>query len=143
MILADQSLDALEKKNRRTDTPKGIGTMRKILEAEHLCKTFNGKAVLNEISFQVEEGEVFGLLGPNGAGKTTMIRIILDILKPDSGMVHLFGRQIDEKTKELIGYLPHFASPNHLPCQIPQQGKDSHNYSLMTYPGMNGSGKQL
>ena len=106
MILADQPLDTLEKKNQRTDTPKGIGTMRKILQAQHLCKTFNGKAVLKEISFQVEEGEVFGLLGPNGAGKTTMIRIILDILKPDSGMVHLFGRQIDEKTKELIGYLP-------------------------------------
>ena len=80
--------------------------MRKILEAQYLCKTFNGKAVLNEISFQVKKGEVFGLLGPNGAGKTTMIRIILDILKPDSGVVHLFGRQIDEKTKELIGYLP-------------------------------------
>ncbi len=80
--------------------------MRKILEVQHLCKTFNGKAVLNEINFQVKEGEVFGLLGPNGAGKTTMIRIILDILKPDSGMVHLFGKQIDGKTKELIGYLP-------------------------------------
>ncbi len=106
MILADQPLDALEKKNQRTDTPRGIGDMRKILEAQHLCKTFNGKTVLNEINFQVEEGEIFGLLGPNGAGKTTMIRIILDILKPDSGMVHLFGRQIDEKTKELIGYLP-------------------------------------
>lgn len=106
MILAHQPLDTLEKKNQRTDTPKGIGTMRKILEAQHLCKTFNGKAVLKEISFQVREGEVFGLLGPNGSGKTTMIRIILDILKPDSGMVHLFGRQIDEKTMELIGYLP-------------------------------------
>jgi len=106
MILADEPLDTLEKKNQRTDTPKGIGTMRKILQAQHLCKTFNGKAVLKEISFQVEEGEVFGLLGPNGAGKTTMIRVILDILKPDSGMVHLFGRQIEEETKGLIGYLP-------------------------------------
>lgn len=106
MIFAGKPLDTVEKKNQRTDTPRGIGTMRKILEAQHLCKTFNGKAVLNEISFQVEEGEVFGLLGPNGAGKTTMIRIILDILKPDSGMVQLFGRKIDEKTKELIGYLP-------------------------------------
>jgi len=56
MILADEPLDTLEKKNQRTDTPRGIGTMRKILEAPHLCRTFNGKAVLNEISFQVKGG---------------------------------------------------------------------------------------
>jgi len=56
MILADEPLDALEKKNQGTETPRGIGTMKTILEAQHLCKTFNGKAVLNEISFQVKGG---------------------------------------------------------------------------------------
>jgi len=53
MILADEPLDTLEKKDQWMDTPRGIGTMRKILEAQHLCKTFNGKAVLKKISSQV------------------------------------------------------------------------------------------
>jgi ABC-2 type transport system ATP-binding protein len=54
----------------------------------------------------VKKDEVFGLLGPNGAGKTTMIRIILDILKPDAGEVKIFGESFSEKIKEMIGYLP-------------------------------------
>ena len=77
-----------------------------LLEIDSLTKIFDSKKVLENISFSIEKGEVFGLLGPNGAGKTTLIRIILDILKPDSGNVKVFGRGFSEDLKERIGYLP-------------------------------------
>jgi ABC-2 type transport system ATP-binding protein len=61
---------------------------------------------VDDVSFQVEKGEVFGLLGPNGAGKTTTIRVILDIFKADSGSVSILGGPISEQTKNRIGYMP-------------------------------------
>ena len=76
------------------------------LRVEQLVKRFENKSALDKVSFCVMRGEIFGLLGPNGAGKTTMIRIILDILKPDSGSVVLFGGRFKESVKERIGYLP-------------------------------------
>jgi len=77
-----------------------------VLKVENLTKSFDSKNVLNDISFSVKKDEVFGLLGPNGAGKTTMIRVILDILKSDSGEVKIFGKTFSEEIKEKIGYLP-------------------------------------
>ena len=76
------------------------------LKVEGLSKYFDRKKVLDVVSCSVAKGEIFGLLGPNGAGKTTMIRIILDILKPDSGKVSIFGSGFREEVKERIGYLP-------------------------------------
>lgn len=76
------------------------------LSVDGLSKSFGDKKALDNVSFSVIKGEVFGLLGPNGAGKTTMIRIILDILTPDSGSVILFGERFKEGVKERIGYLP-------------------------------------
>ena len=78
----------------------------KILDVQNLTKSFDGKKVLDELSFEVEKGAVFGLLGPNGAGKTTMIRIILDIIRADHGQIKIFGEKFDENHKEKIGYLP-------------------------------------
>ena len=78
----------------------------KILDVQNLTKSFDGKKVLDELSFEVEKGAVFGLLGPNGAGKTTMIRIILDIIRADRGQIKIFGEKFDENHKEKIGYLP-------------------------------------
>lgn len=78
----------------------------KILDVKELTKRFDTKIVLDNISFDVEEGVIFGLLGPNGAGKTTMIRIILDILRADHGDIDIFGRKFDDALKARIGYLP-------------------------------------
>jgi len=77
-----------------------------VLEIKDLEKRFDGKKVLEEIDFNVRKGEVFALLGPNGAGKTTMIRIILDIFRPDSGTVSVLGGPFSEEKKDRIGYLP-------------------------------------
>ena len=78
----------------------------KILDVKELTKRFDTKIVLDNISFDVGKGVIFGLLGPNGAGKTTMIRIILDILRADHGDIYIFGRKFDDALKARIGYLP-------------------------------------
>jgi ABC-2 type transport system ATP-binding protein len=77
-----------------------------VLHVENLVKTFDGRKVLNEITFDVNKGEVFGLLGPNGAGKTTLIRTILDIFRPDAGAISIFGQAFSDDIKDSIGYLP-------------------------------------
>jgi ABC-2 type transport system ATP-binding protein len=71
-----------------------------------VCKRFGDLTAVSDVSFEVYPGEIFGLLGPNGAGKTTTIRMMLDIFRPDSGEVKLFGGKIDEAKKNRIGYLP-------------------------------------
>jgi ABC-2 type transport system ATP-binding protein len=76
------------------------------VEASRICKSFGDKDVVHDVSFKLVSGEVFGLVGPNGAGKTTTIRMLMDIIKPDAGDITVFGRPIDESTKNRIGYLP-------------------------------------
>lgn len=76
------------------------------IEAENITKTFGAMRAVDEVSFAVQPGEIFGLLGPNGAGKTTTIRVILDIFKPDSGKVSVLGGPMSEDKKDHIGYLP-------------------------------------
>jgi ABC-type oligopeptide transport system ATPase subunit len=62
-----------------------------IVELSHIGKSFGRVRAVDEVSFTVEPGEIFGLLGPNGAGKTTTIRVLLDIFKPERGTVSVFG----------------------------------------------------
>ena len=76
------------------------------IELFHLIKLFGDLKAVDDVSFAVEKGELFGLLGPNGAGKTTAIRCMLDIFKPDSGTVDILGGPMSEKKKDLIGYMP-------------------------------------
>jgi ABC-2 type transport system ATP-binding protein len=76
------------------------------INVEQISKSFGTQKAVNNVSFDVEPGEIFGLLGPNGAGKTTSIRIILDIFKPDTGSVKILGGLMTEEKKNKIGYLP-------------------------------------
>jgi ABC-2 type transport system ATP-binding protein len=71
-----------------------------------LRKTFGETVAVDDVSFEVEAGEIFGLLGPNGAGKTTAIRMMLGIYLPDAGDVDILGGALDEAKKNRIGYLP-------------------------------------
>ena len=71
-----------------------------------LRKTYAATVAVDDITFEVRPGEVFGLLGPNGAGKTTLIRMLIDIIAPDSGAILLGGRPIGSAERRLIGYLP-------------------------------------
>jgi ABC-2 type transport system ATP-binding protein len=76
------------------------------LHVEAVSKRFDRTVALAGVSFDVRAGEIFGLLGPNGAGKTTMIRTILDLIKPDTGRIELFGRAFQREDRNRIGYLP-------------------------------------
>lgn len=76
-----------------------------VIQVEGLVKRYGEVVAVDRLSFEVEQGEVFGLLGPNGAGKTTTIRVVMDILQPDEGQVRVLGRSPWE-TKEQMGYLP-------------------------------------
>ncbi len=71
-----------------------------------VSKRYSTHLAVDDLSFDVHQGEIFSLLGPNGAGKTTTIRMILDIIKPDMGSIRVLGAPFTENTKEHIGYLP-------------------------------------
>jgi ABC-2 type transport system ATP-binding protein len=75
-------------------------------EVNHIFKSYADKTVVSDLSFSVAQGEMFGLIGPNGAGKTTTIRMMMDIIKPDSGEVTILGEKLGEATKNRLGYLP-------------------------------------
>ena len=77
-----------------------------VIQVEQINKVFGDHVAVDHLSFEVEQGEVFAFLGPNGAGKTTTLRIILDILKPDSGTISVFGGPLTEEKKNYIGYMP-------------------------------------
>ena len=76
------------------------------VEVSHIVKAFADKIAVDDLSFSVSQGEIFGLIGPNGAGKTTTIRMMMDIIKPDSGEVTIFGEKLGEAIKNNLGYLP-------------------------------------
>ncbi|MFQ5857146.1 MAG: ABC transporter ATP-binding protein [Anaerolineae bacterium] len=76
------------------------------LEVRGVSKTYATVRAVDNLSFEVGHGEIFGLLGPNGAGKTTTIRMILDIIRPEAGQISVLGGPMTEATKSRIGYLP-------------------------------------
>jgi ABC-2 type transport system ATP-binding protein len=76
------------------------------VSVRNLSKSYNGQEAVKDLTFSISPGEILGLIGPNGAGKSSTIKIILDLMKPDSGEVELFGQPMREATKNRIGYLP-------------------------------------
>lgn len=80
-----------------------------VIEINHLTKTYGKSRGITDISFNVEEGEIFGFIGPNGAGKSTTIRTLLSLIYPTSGSAKIFGKDCIEFAPEIkkeIGYLP-------------------------------------
>jgi len=81
--------------------------MNNILELHNLKKYYATQKAVDDISFSIEKGSIFGLLGPNGAGKTTLLRMITGIFYPDSGSIHLDGKEFDPANDIIkIGYMP-------------------------------------
>lgn len=86
-----------------------------ILRAENLVKQYRRRKVVNEVSLQVNQGEIVGLLGPNGAGKTTTFYMVVGLIKPDAGRVFLDDKEITgkamyQRARLGVGYLPQEAS---------------------------------
>ena len=77
-----------------------------VLEVSGLTKAFGGKTVVDDVSFEVRRGEMFGFLGPNGSGKTTTIRMCLGIMRANSGSVRVLGSRPDLGILKRVGYLP-------------------------------------
>jgi len=80
-----------------------------MIEVNNLTKEFSGVTVLNSVSFQVNQGEIFEYLGPNGAGKTTTVSILATLLTPTSGKATVAGYDVTKDGIEIIrltGYLP-------------------------------------
>ena len=78
----------------------------KILNIDNINKSFGTFQAVKDLSFSIDEGTMFGLLGPNGAGKTTTIRMIMDIIIPDTGKISVMGNSKPQDNNDLIGYLP-------------------------------------
>ena len=77
-----------------------------MLQVREVVKSYGGRPVVNQVSFDVQPGELFALLGPNGAGKTTLLRMITDITRPDSGVITLDGHPVASEQRPPISYLP-------------------------------------
>ncbi|TFG63663.1 MAG: ATP-binding cassette domain-containing protein [Gemmatimonadales bacterium] len=77
-----------------------------VIYLEGVNKAFGTNTAVRDLDFELPRGTVCGLLGPNGAGKTTAIRMILDILGPDSGRIEVFGERVTPEVRDRIGYLP-------------------------------------
>jgi ABC-2 type transport system ATP-binding protein len=76
------------------------------LEVKNLTKTFGSLRAVDDVSFSVPEGSVFGLIGRNGAGKTTTLRMLMNIYLPDSGEILIRGNKVTQDFKKTVGYLP-------------------------------------
>lgn len=80
-----------------------------VIELDGVCFSYQGFHVLDDVSMTVQQGDFLSIVGPNGGGKTTILKLILGLLKPDRGMVRVFGTS-PERSRHRIGYMPQYAS---------------------------------
>jgi ABC-2 type transport system ATP-binding protein len=77
-----------------------------LIELQNVTKAFGKHLAVNDLSLSVPKGSVYGFIGPNGSGKTTTLRMIMNILPPDSGTIKVFGEQLKSTSCDQIGYMP-------------------------------------
>ena len=77
-----------------------------MLKLANISKQYDGVRAVDQVSFAVQKGDIYGFLGPNGAGKTTTIRMIMGIIQPDSGSIEISDNNMDNLGRQIIGYLP-------------------------------------
>jgi len=76
------------------------------IDLENVSKSFGAVRAVDGLSVRVPQGSVYGFLGPNGAGKTTTLRMVMDIIRPDSGTIRLFGQLASSVARRRVGYMP-------------------------------------
>ena len=76
--------------------------MESLIEVTQLCKKFDQFTAVNDLSFTINKGDIFGFLGENGAGKSTTIRMLLTLIKPTSGEIKFFGKNLEQNRKEIL-----------------------------------------
>ena len=77
-----------------------------MLKLVNISKQYDGVRAVDQVSFAVQRGDIYGFLGPNGAGKTTTIRMIMGIIQPDSGSIEISDNNMDNQGGQIVGYLP-------------------------------------
>jgi len=92
--------------------------MKPLVEVRGLTKSFNGIKAVDDISFEVCEGEILGLIGPNGAGKTTTLQMLLDLTTPTSGEIRIFGLELRSNRVEILGQVNFSSSYISLPHSL-------------------------
>jgi ABC-2 type transport system ATP-binding protein len=132
--------------------------MKAIIEVQHLVKKFGEHAAVNDISFAVEKGEVFGLLGPNGAGKSTTIKMLTTLLTPTSGRAWVNGYDIIRQTNAVrhsIGYVPQALSADGNLTgfenllifaklyDLPRNGRVERIHEVLSFVGLSDASQQL
>ena len=97
--------------------------MTTILRVKNLTKLYNNFTAVNDISFEIREGEVVSLLGPNGAGKTTTIQMLLTLVVPTKGDIEIFGKNLEDHREELLSITNFTAPYSLLPYNLtPKEG---------------------
>ncbi|GCE08499.1 multidrug ABC transporter ATP-binding protein [Dictyobacter aurantiacus] len=132
--------------------------MTPIIEVSHLVKKFGDYAAVNDVSFEVEKGEVFGLLGPNGAGKSTTIKMLTTLLSPTSGRASVDGFDIVHQTtavRHSLGYVPQALSADGNLTgyenllifaklyDLPHSMRDARVKEVLSFVGLSDAGSQL
>ncbi len=105
---SDSGNQVRDARNERANEVNAMTSERRseALWVRGLTKTYGDRRVVNDVSFELERGEVFGFLGPNGSGKTTTMRMALDLIKPDSGSISVLGSAPNRGVLRRVGYLP-------------------------------------
>ena len=105
--LIGDGADKSTRLNRTSPLPVHKSTAgQTTVTVSHVHKSFNDSHAVNDVSFEVSSGEILGMVGPNGAGKTTAIRLLMDIIRPDSGRINILGIDSIENARDHVGYLP-------------------------------------
>ncbi|MBI4999439.1 ABC transporter ATP-binding protein, partial [Candidatus Gottesmanbacteria bacterium] len=92
--------------------------MEPIVEVKNLTKKFNGFTAVDNLSFEIKEGEILGLLGPNGAGKTTTIQMLLGLTTPTGGTIEIFGMDLVRNRSEILKKVNFSSSYVYLPSRL-------------------------
>lgn len=79
--------------------------MEMMLQTQNLCKYFRKQKAVNNVSLNIEKGQIYGLLGPNGAGKSTTLKMLTGMMKPTAGKIYFDGKLLDRKDLSKIGAL--------------------------------------
>jgi ABC-2 type transport system ATP-binding protein len=93
-------------------------TGTRVIEVNNLTKSFGEASALNDISFSVEEGEIFGFLGPNGAGKTTLIQLLLGLMTPTAGEIKILGMDLIKDREAILSQVNFSSSYVSLPTSL-------------------------
>ena len=77
--------------------------MEMMLQTQNLCKYFRKQKAVNNVSLNIEKGQIYGLLGPNGAGKSTTLKMLTGMMKPTAGKIYLDGKLLDRSEERRVG----------------------------------------